>query len=131
MMALPRATLLITSLMFSLGLHAATITFDTLADGGAITSGTSAFGSNLARSGHPGSIPSELLMVADASRISRVTMLGDPGGGSFRMDDASFTSIGGTTTPEPATGTLAWCVALLFGIARWAGALRGAYEHRR
>jgi hypothetical protein len=96
----------------------------------AIASASSAFGSNLALSGDPGSSPNELLMVAAPSGISRVTILGDPGGGSFTMDDAAFTPLGGTTVPEPATGTLALCVVLLLGIARWAGVLRGVCERR-
>jgi hypothetical protein len=96
----------------------------------AIASAISAFGSNLALSGDPGSIPNELLMVAAPSGIFRVTILGDPGGGSFVMDDAAFTPLGGTTVPEPATGTLTLCVALAFGMARWAGALRGVCERR-
>jgi hypothetical protein len=69
----------------------------------AVGSATSAFSSNLALSGDPGSSPNELLAIAFASGISHITILGDPGGGSFTMDDVTFAPIGTSAVPEPST----------------------------
>ena len=64
-----------------------------------VSQATSAFTSNLALSGDPGSSPNEFLQVTFAGGISSVTLTGDPAGGSFVMDDASLT----TATPEPSS----------------------------
>jgi hypothetical protein len=60
----------------------------------------SLFNSNLALSGDPGSSPNELLQVVYAAGISSVTIIGDPAGGSFVLDDASFQAAT-STAPEP------------------------------
>ena len=62
-----------------------------------VASASSAFSSNLALSGNPGSSPNELLSVAFAGGISQVTITGDALGGSFVMDDVSYNA------PEPST----------------------------
>jgi hypothetical protein len=59
----------------------------------------SAFDSNLALSGEPGSTPNELLQVSFAGGISSVMIEGDPGGGSFVLDDATLTTQ--SAVPEP------------------------------
>jgi hypothetical protein len=65
-----------------------------------VVSAESLFSSNDALFGDPGSSPNEFIQVSDASGLSRVTITGDPGGGSFVMDDAAYTS-GDSTVPEP------------------------------
>lgn len=59
----------------------------------------SAFSSNMALSGDPGSSPNEFLSFAWAPGISKAVITGDPGGTSFVMDDL-------TATPVPEPGTL-------------------------
>ena len=72
---------------------------------------TSAFSTNLALSGDPGSSPNEHLLLADTPGIFKVVITGDPdAGGSFTMDDLTLTSV-----PEPATLILLGCG--LIGIA--------------
>lgn len=63
---------------------------------------TSAFSSNLALSGVPGSTPNEFLQLSFAGGISSLTISGDPAGGSFVLDDLSYQPLA-TTTPEPST----------------------------
>ena len=60
----------------------------------------SAFSSNLALSGDLGSSPNEFLSVSFASGISSVTITGDSAGGSFVLDDATYTTPE-ATVPEP------------------------------
>lgn len=67
-----------------------------------VASATSAFSSNLALSGDLGSTPNEFLQVSFAGGISSVTITGDPGGGSFALDDATITTAD-ATVPEPGT----------------------------
>ena len=59
---------------------------------------SSAFFSNTALTGDPGSTPNELLSFAYAGGIGSVTITGDLSGSSFTMDDFS-----GTPVPEPCT----------------------------
>jgi hypothetical protein len=88
-----------------------------------VASATSAFGSNLALSGDPGSSPNEFLEVIFASGISSVTITGDPAGGSFVLDDATITPLGGSeSVPEPATSV---------PLASAAIALGAFFRHRR
>lgn len=63
----------------------------------AVASTTSAFSSNDALFGDPGSSPNEFLELSFASGISSIIITGDPLGGSFVLDDAMYTS----TVPEP------------------------------
>lgn len=65
-----------------------------------VATATSAFSSNLAVGGDPGSTPNELLTVAGGS-IARVLIQGSTAGSSFAMDDINFSAV-----PEPSTGFL-------------------------
>ena len=81
----------------------------------------SAFSTNAALSGDSGSVPNEFLELAFASGIAKLTVSGDAGGGSFVLDDLSFTP---TTlpVPEPATAALtAIALAGLLARRRFAG----------
>lgn len=62
---------------------------------------SSTYSSNAALSGTPGSSPNELLSLGFASGIARVTITGNPNGGSFVLDDLSFALV-----PEPSTALL-------------------------
>jgi len=64
-----------------------------------VATDTSDFFTNLALSGDPGSAPNELFNVVFAGGISRVTIVGDPSGSSFSLDDLART----TMVPEPST----------------------------
>ncbi len=76
----------------------------------------SAFSNNESLSGVPGSHPNELLSLNFAGGISRITLIGDPSGGSFTLDDVSV------STPEPAT---VWLSGLgLIGLWLCRGAAR-------
>jgi hypothetical protein len=70
--------------------------FDTSDD--EITSADSAFSANYASSGNP---PNEFIELTSATPFSEVTITGDPGGGSFTLDDMSYTSVGTSEVPEP------------------------------
>jgi|SRR6185437_6914846 len=70
-----------------------------------VASATSIFSSNLALSGDPGSGPNEFLSVSFAGAISRVTITADLAGGSFVLDDATYTT-GGSSVPEPGSFAL-------------------------
>jgi hypothetical protein len=90
-----------------------------------VASVTSAFSSNLALSGDPGSSPDEFLEVSDAAGISSVTITGDPAGGSFTMDNATITSLPANSVPEPGTGLLLF-LGLAQSVAFWASRSRRA-----
>lgn len=85
---------------------------------------SSAFNTNIALSGDPGSSPNELLAVTFAGGFSRVHIEADPSGGSFTMDDISFTTSGGTPAPVPEPSTLltmaTGIVLVFFFQRRWA-----------
>ena len=61
----------------------------------------STFSDNGASSGVPGSHPNELLSLNFAGGFSRITLTGDPSGGSFALDDVTVTTP--APVPEPAT----------------------------
>jgi hypothetical protein len=67
-----------------------------------VASIASPFSNNEALSGDTGSSPNEFLQLSYTGGISRIVILGDPNGGSFTMDNATYTS----TVPEPVTSTL-------------------------
>jgi hypothetical protein len=73
----------------------------------------SAFSTNAALSGDPGSAPNEFLELAFASGIAKLTVSGDAGGGSFVLDDLSFTP---TALPVPEPGTAALTAIALAGL---------------
>jgi hypothetical protein len=79
-----------------------------------IDSAASAFSSNDALFGDPGSSPNEFLQVSFGDGISSVTITGDPAGGSFVMDDISFTS----AVPEPSSLLLLVTGALAIRVLR-------------
>jgi hypothetical protein len=75
----------------------------------------SLFSNNLALSGDSGSSPNEFIQVSSAGGIDSVVITGDPGGGSFTLDDATLTT-SAAVLPEPGsytimigTGILAMC----------------------
>jgi hypothetical protein len=65
-----------------------------------IATATSLFSTNLAISGNPGSSPNESLHVAGPAGISRILITGDVSGGSFTMDNVTYTT-GVASVPEP------------------------------
>jgi hypothetical protein len=76
---------------------------------------TSAFGSNLALSGEPGSSPNELLQLTFADGIASLTLQGDPAGFSFTLDSFSYEPV--AATPVPAA--LFLVSAALFTVPGW------------
>lgn len=54
---------------------------------------SSAFNSNLSQSGDVGSMPNEFLQVANAGGIYSASILGNPAGGSFVLDDLSYSPV--------------------------------------
>jgi hypothetical protein len=62
-----------------------------------VASVASAFSTNDALFGDPGSSPNEFIQLSNAGGMSSVTITGDPGGGSFTMDDITYIS----AVPEP------------------------------
>jgi hypothetical protein len=65
-----------------------------------VATAASAFSSNDALFGDPGSSPNEFIDLSFAGGMSSVTITGDPLGGSFTMDDITYTS-GTSAVPEP------------------------------
>jgi hypothetical protein len=90
-----------------------------------VASATSVFSNNEALSGDPGSSPNELIQVSFVGGISSVTITGDPFGGSFAMDNATYTTAGGTV-PEPSS--LSLC---LLGVALAVGYWLARRGHHR
>jgi len=68
-----------------------------------VTSANSLFSGNERLSGVPGSSPNERIQVSSSGGISSVEILGAPSGGSFAMDDVTYT----TSIPEPSSLILA------------------------
>lgn len=91
--------------------YAEQLTIDAYGAGNTLlASVTSPYSNNEALSGVPGSTPDQLLRVS-GSGIVRVSITGDPAGGSFVIDDATY----GTAVPEPASARLFGIVALCVG----------------
>jgi hypothetical protein len=88
-----------------------------------VASAVTAFGSNLALSGDAGSTPNELVQVAFAGGITSLTLQGDPGGGSFTLDNFTFVPLEASTA-TPAPGTLVLVAAALVAAACWRGGRR-------
>jgi len=70
-----------------------------------VATAVSAFSSNDALFGDTGSSPNEFVSVSFAGGISSVTITGDPLGGSFVMDDATYITPE-ATVPEPSSTVL-------------------------
>lgn len=86
--------------------YAEPLTLDALnAMNAVVASAGSLFSNNEALSGDPGSSPNEFIQVSFVGGISSVTITGDPLGGSFAMDNATYTTAGGTM-PEPSSLSL-------------------------
>ncbi len=80
------------------------VTLDAYDSGNKLLGSVSAsFLTNLAQSGDPGSTANERLQVAFAAGIARLVVTGDPGGGSFVMDDLAFGDLESSAVPEPST----------------------------
>jgi hypothetical protein len=77
-----------------------------------VASAVSAYSSNDALVGDPGSSPNEFLSLSFAGGMSSVTITGDPAGGSFVMDDAQYTPAA-TPVPEPSSIILSLASILL------------------
>jgi len=92
-----------------------------------VATDTSDFSSNLALSGDPMSSPNELLSVAFAGGIGRVTIEGDPLGGSFTLDDLTFTQI---TTPIPEPSTLLLLISGVVALIGWRSVRRFTIGNR-
>lgn len=80
---------------------------------------SSAFSKNTALSGDAGSSANEVLALAFASGISKLTITGSPLGGSFTLDDLSFSPV-----PEPNTAVLLALGLIGQGLFRRAGIRR-------
>lgn len=77
------------------------LAFDSI--GTQIAAVNSAFSSNLALSGDFGSTANEFLQVTSATGIASVSISGDPAGGSFTLDNLTFTQASSNPVSEPAT----------------------------
>jgi len=87
-----------------------------------VATATSAFGSNLALSGDPGSAPGELVQLAFAAGFTSLTIEGDLAGSSFTLDDFTFVPLEApAATPVPGTLHL---LATALGAAAWYGRRR-------
>jgi len=78
----------------------------------------SLFSSNLALSGEIGSLPNELLGIASLTDIFRVTITGDPAGGSFVLDDLTVEFRQANGVPEPPVMALMAAAVLALGRSR-------------
>jgi hypothetical protein len=78
----------------------------------------SLYSSNLALSGETGSVPNELLGIASSTDIFRVTITGDPAGGSFVLDDLTVEFRQGNGVPEPPAMALMAAAVLALGRSR-------------
>ena len=92
------------------------LAFDSI--GTQIAAASSAFSTNLALSGDVGSTANEFLQVTSSSGIASVSISGDPAGGSFTLDDLTFTQASLNTVSEPATFALLPIGLAAFGLRR-------------
>jgi len=83
--------------------------------GSTVSTANSAFSSNFVSSGHA---PNELLQLTSAGGIGQITITGDPHGGSFVVDDITFSTVTNAGTPEPATWALIGAGLLSVAIRR-------------
>jgi PEP-CTERM motif len=78
----------------------------------------SKFSNNTGTGGDPGSSPNEFLEVSFPGGITTVSIMADPAGSSFTMDDATFTPGGRAPVPEPASAFLAMLGLTVFCLLR-------------
>jgi hypothetical protein len=71
--------------------------------GSTVSTANSLFASNFVSSGNS---PNEFLQLTSAGGIDQITVTGDPNGGSFVVDDISFSAASIVVTPEPAAWVL-------------------------
>jgi hypothetical protein len=83
-----------------------------------VGSAASAFSNNMALSGDLGSSSNELLFLYFANGISSITIMGDPAGGSFTLDDLTYSPLQSTPVPEPSTISLLFVGSLALIFAR-------------
>lgn len=79
-----------------------------------VASAASAYSTNDALFGDPGSSPNEFIQVSFTGGISSIMITGDPAGESFALDDATFVPTA-ASVPETATGKLV-LIALAFAV---------------
>lgn len=85
---------------------------------------TSLFSANFVSAGTPGASPNELLQLDFAGGIRRIELIGDPGGLSFVLDDATFEPVSSRTVPEPSSVLLALAALGLAACTRRRSSLR-------
>ena len=94
--------------------YASPLTLDGFGSSGQLlVTASSLFSENFVSSGNP---PNELIQLNFPGGIDSVTITGDPLGGSFALDDASFTTV--ATVPEPGSVSLLFtgmALALIIG----------------
>jgi hypothetical protein len=78
-----------------------------------VASATSAYSSNDALFGDPGSSPNEFIDLSFTGGMSSVMITGDPAGGSFTLDDVTYSTISATSVPEPSAFLALLLVALV------------------
>ncbi len=68
-----------------------------------VANAVSVYSTNDALYGDPGSSPNEFIQLSFTGSISSVTITGDPAGGSFVMDDATYSTVSSLSVPEPSS----------------------------
>ena len=71
-----------------------------------IANAASVFSNNMALSGDPGSSPNEFIQLSFAGGISGLRITGDAAGGSFVLDDMTYSTGAVSSVPEPSSGSL-------------------------
>jgi hypothetical protein len=92
-------------------------------------SSSSSFSSNMAVSGVPGSSPNEFLQLP-FSNISYVTFTDDPAGGSFTVDNLTYTSAG-SPAPVREPGTFGLMLLGAAGLVRGRGRRHTSFVGRK
>ncbi len=85
-----------------------------------VTSAVSAYSTNDALFGDPGSSPNELIQLSNAGGISSVTITGNPGGASFVIDDVTYSTTAIVTGVPEVSSLLSLFSALGVMFTVWA-----------
>jgi hypothetical protein len=80
-----------------------------------VASVASLFSANYTSSGNP---PNELIQLDYSGGITQITIAGDIAGGSFAMDDITYTPVNSNPVPEPETFLLLGCSLICLFIFR-------------